>query len=80
MTSKPYTPVSCAQHSEYELAIMRQQTLVITWQDEYDETHQLKLEPYDVITEHKAEYLLAKDYHSEDKKIRLDKIIEAYPG
>lgn len=73
-----YIPVSCERHSEYELAIMHRQTLVISWCDEHDDTQQQALRPYDVVTENKAEYLLANDAMGNDKKIRLDKIIEAY--
>ncbi len=78
-TNKPYSPVSCEVHSGYELAIIRKQVLSITWQDEQNKTHQQQLSPYDVITEQKTEYLLAKDSNGKNKKIRLDKIIEAHP-
>ena len=74
-----YIPVSCERHSEFELAIMHRQLLIIIWQDEQDKTHQQQFMPYDVVTEQKAEYLLARDSHGEDKKIRLDKIVEAHP-
>lgn len=73
-----YIPVSCERHSEYELAILHKQPLTITWQDEQDKIQKQALNPYDVVTEHKAEYLLVKDPHGEDKKIRLDKIIKAH--
>ncbi|NNG14011.1 MAG: transcriptional antiterminator, Rof [Gammaproteobacteria bacterium] len=79
MTNDTYIPVSCERHSEYELAIMHKQTLVITWNDEQDKTRHQQLMPYNIVTEQKAEYLLVKNIHGENKKIRLDKIIEAHP-
>jgi Rho-binding antiterminator len=74
-----YIPVSCERHSEYELAIMRGQSLNITWQDEHGQPQSETLEPYDLLTEQKIEYLLARRPHGEDIKMRLDKIIEAHP-
>ena len=77
MSDDKYIPVSCAQHSEYELAIMHRQLLNITWQDEQEKSQHTSLMPYDLFTEQNCEYLLAKDTDGENKKIRLDKIIEA---
>jgi Rho-binding antiterminator len=74
-----YIPVSCERHSEYELAIMRRLSLAITWKDEHDESQSETLEPYDLVTEQKIEYLLARRSHGEVVKMRLDKIIEAHP-
>lgn len=75
--NEAYTPVSCEQHSEYELAIMHGKTLEVSWQDKHGRSQKQSLKPYDIVTEHKAEYLLGKDSLGEDKKIRLDKITEA---
>ena len=74
-----YKPVSCAIHSEYELAIMHGQTLCIQWQTNSDEQITEVLKPFDVITDQGAEYLIVQDINGSDKKIRLDKIIEAHP-
>ena len=78
MTNEAYVPISCEDHSEYELAIMRRDSLNVTWQNEQGESRDETLKPYDLLTEQKVEYLLAKDLNGEPKKIRLDKIIEAY--
>lgn len=77
--NESYLPVSCERHSEYELAIIRGQSLNITWQDEHGELQSETLKPYDLLTENKIEYLLARRPHGEDIKIRLDRIIKAYP-
>lgn len=74
-----YVPVSCEVHSEYELAIIRGQSLNIHWRDEQDTQQCEILKPYDLITEQDREYLLATDSCGENKKIRLDKITEAHP-
>jgi len=76
--SDAYIPVSCERHSEYELATMHKQVLSITWQDGQGNTREQFITPCDVITEQKAEYLLAKDIEGNNKKIRLDKIIDAH--
>ena len=74
-----YTPVSCAQHSELELAIMRSNNLQVSWKDERGNQQDSTLMPTDLLTEHGCEYLVARGTDCNDKKIRLDMIIEAYP-
>ena len=77
--SDDYKPVSCETHSEYELAIMRRQQLQIIWQVQPDKSITEILKPYDVMTSQGSEYLLAKNAKGKNKKIRLDRIIEAHP-
>ena len=77
--SDRYIPVSCQLHSEYELAIMHAQQLQLIWQGPTGELITDILKPYDLITREGSEFLLAQSANGEDKKIRLDKIIEAYP-
>lgn len=76
--SDNYKPVSCETHSQYELAIMRNQQLRISWQLQADKSITEILKPYNIITSQNSEYLLAHDTNGQDKKIRLDKIIEAH--
>lgn len=78
MTSNDYTPVSCATHSEYELAIMHKQKLCITRQDASGTYAREIVEPKDIITREHAEYLLVEYEQGDQKEIRLDKIIKAY--
>jgi len=77
--SDNYKPVSCEIHSEYELAIIRGQQLQICWKPTKNKPITEILTPYNVVTHKGAEYLLARTANDEEKKIRLDKIIEAYP-
>ncbi|NNG14702.1 MAG: transcriptional antiterminator, Rof [Gammaproteobacteria bacterium] len=79
MNDDGYIPVSCERHSEYELAVMRGQSLNITWQDDHGEPQSETLKPYDLLTEQKREYLLARNPHGGHKKIRLDRITGAHP-
>jgi len=76
--SDEYKPVSCEVHSQYELAIIRGHTMRITWQVTNSKSITEILKPYDVITSQNSEYLLIRDTNGKDKKIRLDKIIEAH--
>lgn len=74
MMNDDYKPVSCAMHSEYELAIMHKQRLVITWKNDLGETRTEEVMPTDIIIRNSAEYLLVLDQYSNNKEIRLDKI------
>lgn len=71
---QPYLPVPCAIHSEYELMVMRQQPVQITWQDADGVVHHSHLQPRDISTENHAEYLLGQDTEGLPLKIRLDSI------
>jgi len=77
--SDRYIPVSCQLHSEYELAIMHAQTLQLIWRTATGKLATETLKPYDLITREGSEFLLVQSANGEDKKIRLDKIIEAHP-
>jgi len=78
--SDQYKPVSCAIHSEYELAIMHNQSLHITWQDSNNEHQTLFAIPDDLFTRDHAEYLLITDVTGTQLELRLDKILEAIPA
>ncbi len=74
MTNNTYTPISCDLHSQYELAIMHKNTLLLQWQDESGQQHEEKLTPLDVITRNSAEYLKVLDREGKENLIRLDRI------
>ena len=77
--SNDYKPVSCATHSEYELAIMHKQVLSITSRNKDGIRYSEEVVPLDIITREKAEYLVFRDQNGVKKEKRLDKIIEALP-
>lgn len=71
---KPYQPVTCAVHSEYELAIMQRRPLHAVWRDANQLEHIARLLPLDLKTEQHAEFLYAQDSEGHRLKIRLDYI------
>ena len=76
MTDKQdiYTPISCGQHSEYELAVMHKLMLQLVWKDETGQPHLGKVMPLDLKTEAKQEFLIGQTNDGEVHYIRLDKI------
>ncbi len=82
MGNKSYQTVSCAMHSELELAIMHGNTLKISYLKPYQEgveanEHVIEFRPYDVITrgqDKKGEFLVGQDKSGQTVEIRLDQI------
>lgn len=72
--SDDYTPVSCATHSDYELAIMHKQKLTLTWQDESGKIRTEEVMPLDIVTKNRAEFLVVKTIKNESVRMRLDHI------
>lgn len=76
-TKPPYQPISCELHSEYELAIMHENTLCLTWRKDGEVVTETNIIPVDVQTKNKAEYLVVKRTEQDNLfSIRLDYIIE----
>lgn len=74
-----YIPIDCGLHSQYELAIMQQTKTVIRWIDDQQIQHDETIEPLDLITRNKKEYMTVKTGNNEIIDIRLDKIIQFKP-
>ena len=72
----PYQPISCALHSEYELAIMHKNNLELIYIDKNQKQQTIKVFPVDIQTSQGAEYLIARSEHNENHRIRLDQILE----
>ena len=79
--STPYQTVSCAMHSELELAIMHGKYLTVhyvkTNNKGIQSDEQIKIKPRDVITrghEEKGEFLVGSDDSGKSIEIRLDNI------
>lgn len=70
---KPYIPIACSLHDEYEIAIMHKKQLDIEWYDG-DEQHTAKVLPKDILVKDKQEFLIADTHDSKELCIRLDKI------
>ncbi len=69
-----YTPVSCAIHSEYELAIMHKQPLEVTWRGEDGQEYNERVMPLDLQCRNRQEFLLADLSDNTRVDIRLDRI------
>jgi transcriptional antiterminator Rof (Rho-off) len=69
-----YTPISCGQHSRYELAVLRCVELQLAWRNETGSMHICRVIPLDLITDNHEEYLLVKTPDGVKYRIRLDYI------
>ena len=72
--TKPYQPIACALHDEYEIAIMHKKHLRIKWSNEEGEQHTGDVLPKDILVKDKQEFLVADVVGGEAICIRLDKI------
>ena len=76
--SDEYKPISCDQHSQYELWTMRRQQIKLAWQDG-DITRIARVMPLDIRADAGIEYLYFSASDSDEDRVRLDRIIEAKP-
>jgi Rho-binding antiterminator len=72
MTDTPdYRPIACDLYSEYELAILHRQQLRLTWVADNVIYNQV-VQPLDLKTENKQEFLLCQTEAGKALRIRLD--------
>jgi len=69
-----YQAISCDLHSQYELAIMHNNKLQLSWIEDGELVTETDIFPIDVKTKNKAEYLVAKTKDNKNLCIRLDHI------
>lgn len=69
-----YIPVSCELHTELELSVIKRKKLSITITKSPNE---IEIEPLDILTMDKSEFLRAKKDNGEIIDIRLD-FIKSY--
>jgi Rho-binding antiterminator len=69
-----YTPIDCAQYSEYELAIMHRQRLRICWQEPGGQLHIDVFTPVDLVTREHEEFLVVNGGDEQRLELRLDHI------
>lgn len=72
--NKPYEPISCALYSEYELAIIRGQSLRVSWRDGRGVTRVETLVPCNLRTRAHQEFMIACKLTGERHVLRLDRI------
>ena len=78
MHDDQYQPISCSAHDLYEIAIMRHQTLELSWWEGGLRCSAL-VRPVDIRAHEGAEYLLVHAVPAGDEvlEIRLDRIISS---
>jgi len=72
--TKPYAPIACALHDEYEIAIMHGKHLNIRWLDSAGIYHTDKVLPKDILVKDKEEILVVDILDAKTLRIRLDMI------
>jgi transcriptional antiterminator Rof (Rho-off) len=72
-TKDSYIPVSCQQHSEFELAIMRGQKVQLTYTIKTGKRLHSEFLPLDLLTRNGEEFLVVSDGKAK-QDIRLDHI------
>lgn len=78
MPPPAYAPLDCARYSELELAIMRQQRLLLRWHGRGMQHIETVL-PLDLRTRRHAEYLVHLNGTGQRRFLRLDRIIQFNP-
>ena len=90
-TERPYQPIACADYDVYEIAIMQNRLLSITWQLDSAQMQQKVIKPLSLQIIDQAEYLVFElvdvEYQGgerqpeQQQKVRLDKIMQVeYSG
>ena len=74
MMTKPYQPIPCSLHDEYEIAIMHKKTLHIKWMDDADISRTALALPKDIIVKKREEFLVVDVGGDKSDCIRLDEI------
>jgi len=69
-----YKPVDCAQHSEYEAAILQHRRLRIGWREAGGQSCIDTITPLDLVTRDHAEFLVATRSDGGRLELRLDRI------
>lgn len=72
---KEYKPVDCDLYSRYELAILRRQRLRLAWYDHNGQCHLQAVQPLNLRSRARSEYMLARTASGHIVELRLDQII-----
>ena len=70
-----YVSIPCDLYSRYELAILHDERLCISWRSGEGMVHVETLQPRDLQTRDGVEYLIAETCAHEHREVRLDRII-----
>jgi transcriptional antiterminator Rof (Rho-off) len=72
-----YKIIPCAVHEYYQLAVLKRLPLDLVWSDAAGEINRARLDPVDVYTKDRAEFLRGHSKGLGEVVIRLDHIREA---
>jgi len=79
MCNDKYQPISCSEYDRYEIAIMRNQLLLLEWLDNSGVKYHQKVKPVDLKIINGSECLIAELETVNEVlivEIRLDKILQ----
>jgi Rho-binding antiterminator len=76
MEPTDYIPIDCGLYNEYELAIMHNERLRLSWRDPDGNTRIGIITPIDLRTRSGAEFLVVTEGDGETFTIRLDRIVQ----
>ena len=76
MTEDAYRPIACADYDIYEIALMKNKSLVLAWVDSSGREQQHIVKPINLSIVNRAEYLLI-EFMGAEQSIRLDRILSA---
>lgn len=74
-----YDPIECGLHSEYELAIMHQRNVILSWRELDKPTQTEEVKPIDMIVRDKQEFIKVRNNNNKEMEIRLDNIVAFKP-
>jgi Rho-binding antiterminator len=78
MIDRPYTPIACGLHENYQYAVMKKAELDLRWRDVKDRIREARVLPVDVFTRDGGEYLQVEAGDGSVYTIRLDCIEAAH--
>ncbi len=73
-----YTAIDCGLHSQFELAIMHKQWLLVSWKEPHYERKSIRAKPIDIYARNHEEFLVIVDEQDTQHTIRLDHIIHLH--
>ena len=72
-----YSPIDCGVYAGYEVAILRRQSLMLSWRGEDGVVRVGVIRPTDLETRAGEEFLIGKTRQGEAVRLRLDRITQS---
>lgn len=74
MPKDDYTPIACALHDEYEIAIMHKAPMRLRWRDASGTWRHGTVLPLDLVVANGEEFLRFRREDGQEEQIRLDRL------